>query len=364
MWHYSEDGAQYGPVEESEIIRMIQSGDILPSTLVCSEGGTEWRSAREYECFQVEVFPKGKEPIGDDAVATPLNGPQSLRANTPVITASAARGSPPLASVGSTGNPMSILAVISIVVLLVVAAGSVVYSASQRSKLKSAERAKYSARSDAAKAQESLEKIQGELQNKAGEYARTQSLYQEKVGELHFLKNKYDGITGVAAQAQAAQSKAAADLAKTEQDLQELYAQMSSLQAQARAAAQLQTQLTDFQNLGLSAAEIQQRLVELKQLKNAARPPTVKKKPKPKVNLGEVAKVGVWDAANKFGVFHAGAENGIKVGDKFTIFRDGAAIGKIVVQRVTPVLSVFEADPAFGQPQSPYKIGDSVMKTN
>ena len=67
---------------------------------------------------------------------------------------------------------------------------------------------------------------------------------------------------------------------------------------------------------------------------------------------------------NQFGVFQAGADNGIKVGDKFTIFRGGAAIGKIVVQRVTPVLSVFKADPAFGQPQSPYKIGDSVMKTN
>ncbi len=161
-----------------------------------------------------------------------------------------------------------------------------------------------------------------------------------------------------------ARTKAEGDLAKAKQDLQTLNGQVSSLQTQAQAAGQLQAQLTDFENLGLSAAEITQRLNRLKQLEDAAKPPPVKKKPKPKVNFGEVGKVGQWDAANQFGVFQAGADNGIKVGDKFTIFRGGAAIGKIVVQRVTPVLSVFKADLAFGQPQSPYKIGDSVMKTN
>ena len=204
-----------------------------------------------------------------------------------------------------------------------------------------------------------------------GKYSEIKKTFDKKNADFDNLKKQYEGLTGGAAQAQAqiaaaqaAQAKVEGDLAKAKQDLQTLNGQVSSLQTQAQAAGQLQAQLTDFENLGLSAAEITQRLNRLKQLEDAAKPPPVKKKPKPKVNFGEVGKVGQWDAANQFGVFQAGADNGIKVGDKFTIFRGGAAIGKIVVQRVTPVLSVFKADPAFGQPQSPYKIGDSVMKTN
>ena len=213
------------------------------------------------------------------------------------------------------------------------------------------------AKENADKAQVELDQLKTDFKNKNTDFDN--------------LKKQYDGLTGGAAQAQAqiaaaqaAQAKAEGDLAKAKQDVQTLNGQVSSLQTQAQAAGQLQARLTDFENLGLSAAEITQRLNRLKQLEDAAKPPPVKKKPKPKVNFGEIAKVGQWDAANQFGVFQAGADNGIKAGDKFTIFRGGAAIGKIVVQRVTPVLSVFQADPAFGQPQSPYKIGDSVMKTN
>lgn len=204
-----------------------------------------------------------------------------------------------------------------------------------------------------------------------GKYDKLKKSFDQKNGEFDNLQKQFNTFSGTKAQQKAmldaanvAKTKAEGDYAKAKKDLKTLKGEMTSLQAQAQAAAQLQTQLTDFQNLGLSAAEIQQRLVELQQLKDAAKPPPVKKKPKPKVNFGEVGKVGQWDAANQFGVFQAGADNGIKVGDKFTIFRGGSAIGKIVVQRVTPVLSVFKADPAFGQPQSPYKIGDSVMKTN
>ncbi len=30
QWHYSEEGAQYGPVDEAEIIRLIQSSELAP----------------------------------------------------------------------------------------------------------------------------------------------------------------------------------------------------------------------------------------------------------------------------------------------------------------------------------------------
>ena len=219
--------------------------------------------------------------------------------------------------------------------------------------------------------QDSVRTAEQNANTARGDLSKLEKTFKDKSKEYTDLKTQFDGLSGSKAQqkatldaANAAKAAAEGALAQKTQEYQTLNNQMAKLQSQAQAAAQLQAQLTDFENLGLSAAEITQRLNRLKQLEDAAKPPPVKKRPKPKVTFGEVGKVGQWDAANQFGVFQAGADNGIKVGDKFTIFRSGAAIGKIVVQRVTPVLSVFKADPAFGQPQSPYKIGDSVMKTN
>ena len=62
QWHYSQDGAQYGPVDESEIIRLIQDGELPASTPVCKEGDTDWQPARNHACFQVEIYPKRKAP--------------------------------------------------------------------------------------------------------------------------------------------------------------------------------------------------------------------------------------------------------------------------------------------------------------
>ena len=33
QWHYSQDGAQYGPVDEMEIIRLIQDGELAPGSI-------------------------------------------------------------------------------------------------------------------------------------------------------------------------------------------------------------------------------------------------------------------------------------------------------------------------------------------
>jgi hypothetical protein len=57
QWHYSQDGAQYGPVDEAEIVSLITCGKISPSTPVCEEGKMHWLPAREVSCFQVEIFP-------------------------------------------------------------------------------------------------------------------------------------------------------------------------------------------------------------------------------------------------------------------------------------------------------------------
>ena len=77
QWHYSQEGAQYGPVDESEIVRLIQDGELAPGTPVCKEGhfsveagcwvgAPGWLPARNHACFQVEIFPKKKHSPKDN----------------------------------------------------------------------------------------------------------------------------------------------------------------------------------------------------------------------------------------------------------------------------------------------------------
>jgi thioredoxin-related protein len=62
QWYYSEDGAQYGPVDEAVIVRQIQDGELPIGTPVLQEGHMNWQPARDHACFQVEIYPKKKRP--------------------------------------------------------------------------------------------------------------------------------------------------------------------------------------------------------------------------------------------------------------------------------------------------------------
>ena len=57
-WYYNLDGAQYGPMDEAELVRLIQASEIPPGVLVCQLGMMNWEPAREHACFQVEVYPR------------------------------------------------------------------------------------------------------------------------------------------------------------------------------------------------------------------------------------------------------------------------------------------------------------------
>ena len=70
QWYYTEDGAQYGPVDEAEIIRLIQDGELPISTPVLQEGHMDWQPARDHACFQVEIYPKKKRPPVKAAAST------------------------------------------------------------------------------------------------------------------------------------------------------------------------------------------------------------------------------------------------------------------------------------------------------
>ena len=56
QWHYTEDGAQYGPVDEAEIIRLIQDGELPIGTPVLQEGHMDWQPARDHACSRTDAI--------------------------------------------------------------------------------------------------------------------------------------------------------------------------------------------------------------------------------------------------------------------------------------------------------------------
>jgi len=70
QWCYNLDGTECGPVDEAEIIRLIQEREAPPGMPVCKEGEDKWLPARDHACFQVEVYPKRKrkKPVRDTEV--------------------------------------------------------------------------------------------------------------------------------------------------------------------------------------------------------------------------------------------------------------------------------------------------------
>ena len=73
QWYYTEDGAQYGPVDEAVIVRLIRDGELPTGTPVLQEGSTDWQPARNHACFQVEIFPRKKREPTQPAPSNPLD---------------------------------------------------------------------------------------------------------------------------------------------------------------------------------------------------------------------------------------------------------------------------------------------------
>jgi len=76
QWYYNQDGAQYGPVDEAEVIRLIQDGELSTGSPVCPHGGSAWQSARSHSCFQVMVRPKKKTPAPVAPAPSPAPAPK------------------------------------------------------------------------------------------------------------------------------------------------------------------------------------------------------------------------------------------------------------------------------------------------
>ena len=146
-------------------------------------------------------------------------------------------------------------------------------------------------------------------------------------------------------------------------------AQAAAAQAQAKfqLAEQLavripamEADLATYKHLG-TPREIQTQLDLLAKHKAAAATPRA---PLPQPNPhGQIGAILNHDQKFDFYVINAGTNVGIKRGDKYTIFRERKAIGRIQITRAQPNLSIAAPDRAFPNPPAPFKVGDRVMKS-
>lgn len=51
MWHYSKDGTQYGPVDETALRAKLAGGEISPNDLVWRDGMRDWLPAGQVQEF-------------------------------------------------------------------------------------------------------------------------------------------------------------------------------------------------------------------------------------------------------------------------------------------------------------------------
>jgi predicted RNase H-like nuclease (RuvC/YqgF family) len=184
-----------------------------------------------------------------------------------------------------------------------------------------------------------------------------------KDGTISNLETQLEGLKGDSAQAKALidQANSAAQLAqaaaaKANSDLQ-------LAQQMAGKVPGLEGKLTDYENLG-TLQEIKDRLDRLTKLE-VVDPSGPKKPKKPKqVSGGEIGTIQSHDPQNDFYVINVGSDNGVKKGDKFTIFSGGRAMGKIEISRTQPTVSIAVYQRGFPKPPTPFKSGDKVMKIN
>jgi hypothetical protein len=68
-WYIYLDEANYGPVSDPEVLSMIQSGRITPSTYMWQKGFKDWQMAKDIEVWAAAVG--GKKAASADKRATP-----------------------------------------------------------------------------------------------------------------------------------------------------------------------------------------------------------------------------------------------------------------------------------------------------
>lgn len=74
QWYYSKNGTQLGPVEQSELIAKLTSGEVAPSDLVWREGMVDWLPSAQINELRT-LMPASQSPMAAGPVASPYTAP-------------------------------------------------------------------------------------------------------------------------------------------------------------------------------------------------------------------------------------------------------------------------------------------------
>jgi len=182
----------------------------------------------------------------------------------------------------------------------------------------------------------------------------------KKDGEIAQLKTQLGALNGSAAQAKQAIDQANSLRNQAQTALAQAQSDVQSYKSEADKVPNLENQVAKYTFLG-TPQDIRAKLEKLAQLMASNPKPKPKPKPKP-VNFGEIASIVSYDPSTGTYVLNRGSDVGIKLGDKFSVFRNGQSVGKILMRRVQPTVSIATFDPTLGKPPTPFKSGDKVMK--
>ncbi len=357
QWHYSQDGAQYGPVDEAEIVRLIQSGELTPSTPVCKEGGMDWQSAREYACFQVEIYPR-KKISTKVAASGESSQPVTQTGALPIIAPSSPAGSfaptvtNPILAPGASGKgSMSGATILYLVIMLIITIGSVCFSFVKSQEDEDLINAVYKAKREATEAKGKVTKLEYDKADLGKKFANADSVAKAS-------KARYDQLVSNVGETHAAMANLQQENASLNAEKQSWATERQNLQDKANEATIAQTKLA------IAKAEVQTLATELDKIKNPAAP--VKPKAPTVTAGGKVGKIANVDLRNGSIILNRGSAHGFKVGDQPNVFRNNKLIGRIEVTRLSSAnigLSIARRTEGLGVPAgAQFQVNDDLVK--
>ena len=83
-WYYVQSGEAAGPISDGELLSRLQTGSLLPSTLVWRKGMADWQAASEV-VPKIQLAPPVTGPVFSPASSSFIEAPPELTSGTPPV---------------------------------------------------------------------------------------------------------------------------------------------------------------------------------------------------------------------------------------------------------------------------------------
>lgn len=195
--------------------------------------------------------------------------------------------------------------------------------------------------------------------------SKEQKLLKEKNEALTAVSTKDGEITNLKTQITNLETTADNSQERIDQAVEAMKTAQAAAQSANTTLIQVQEKANQVPGLEAQVAnlEAEKQILEDK-IKSKRRPtsePAVVQVKKA-TDFGEVGAIQSHDPTLGFYVINAGKDNGIKVGDKYSVFSGTEAVGYIEITRVQPSVSIAISQKGKPKPTVPFKNGDKIMK--